>query len=94
MLKKYESMIIIVPTLTEDDSKQELEKINSFIKKNGGEVLNTDDQGKKHLAYKINDFNEGYYFVNYFNLDTTKVSRLERMYKLNENVIRYNIQTK
>ncbi len=94
MLKKYESMIIIVPTLTEDDSKQELEKINSFIKKNGGEVLNTDDLGKKRLAYKINDFNEGYYFVNYFNFDTAKVSELERMYKLNENVIRYNIQTK
>ncbi len=94
MLNKYESMIIIVPTLTEDDSKQELEKINSFIKKNGGEVLNTDDLGKKRLAYKINDFNEGYYFVNYFNFDTTKVSKLERMYKLNENVIRYNIQTK
>ena len=87
-------MIIIVPTLTEDDSKQELEKINSFIKKKGGEVLNTDDLGKKHLAFKINDFNEGYYFVNYFNFDTTKVSELERMYKLNENVIRYNIQTK
>lgn len=94
MLKKYESMIIIVSTLTEEDSKQELEKINSFIKKNGGEVLNTDDWGKKRLAYKINDFNEGYYFVNYFNFDTNKVSKLERMYKLNENVIRYNIQTK
>ncbi len=94
MLKKYESMIIIAPTLTEEDSKQELEKINSFIKKNGGEVLNTDDLGKKRLAYKINDFNEGYYFVNYFNFDTTKVSKLERIYKLNENVIRYNIQTK
>ena len=94
MLNKYESMIIIVPTLTEDDSKQELEKINSFIKKNGGEVLNTDDLGKKRLAYKINDFNEGYYFVIYFNFDTNKVSKLERMYKLNENIIRYNIQTK
>ncbi|MBC8416362.1 MAG: 30S ribosomal protein S6 [Candidatus Cloacimonetes bacterium] len=94
MLKKYESMIIIVPTLTEDDSKQELEKISSFIKKNGGEVINTDDLGKKRLAFKINDFNEGYYFVNYFNFDTAKVSELERMYKLNENVIRYNIQTK
>jgi small subunit ribosomal protein S6 len=94
VLKKYENMIILSPTINEDISKEENEKLLSFIKKKGGEVIETDELGKRTLAYEIQDFNEGYYFVNYFNLDPQKVSEYERTLRINENVIRYNILTK
>ena len=94
MLKKYENMIILLPTLDENVSKEENEKILSFIKKKGGEIIETDEWGKRTLAYEIQDFNEGYYFVNYFNLDPQKVSEYEKKLRINEKVIRYNILTK
>ncbi len=94
MLKKYESMIVIAPSLKDEDAKKENEKVHSFIKKKGGKLLNSEEWGKKNLAYTIRNFTEGYYFVNHFNFDALKISELERLYKLNENFIRYNILAK
>ena len=94
MLNKYESMVVITPTLSEENAKKENESIKSFIKENGGEILNSDEWGKKRLAYQINKFKEGYYFINYFTLDSTKLTELDRFYKLHEYVIRNNILTK
>lgn len=94
MLKKYESMIIVLPSLTEENAKAVNEKVHSYIKENGGEVLNTDEWGKKRMAYEIQNNREGYYFVNYFTFDPANVTKLDRFFKLNENIIRHNILTK
>jgi len=94
MLNKYESMVVITPTLSEENAKKENELIQNFIKEKGGEIINTDEWGKKRLAYQIRNFKEGYYFINYFTLDPTKTIELDQFYKLHEYVIRYNILTK
>ena len=94
MLNKYESMVVITPTLSEENAKKENELIQNFIKEKGGEIINTDEWGKKRLAYQIREFKVGYYFINYFTLDQTKVIELDQFYKLHEYVIRYNILTK
>ncbi len=94
MLKNYESMIVITPDLSNDDAKKENEKITSFITKNKGSIDNTDEWGKKKLAYEIRKFKEGFYFVNYIQFDPEKISELERTYRINENIIRYNILVK
>ena len=94
MLNKYESMVVITPTLSEENAKKENELIQNFIKEKGGEIINTDEWGKKRLAYQIRNFKEGYYFINYFTLDSTKAIELDQFYKLHEYVIRNNILTK
>lgn len=94
MLKKYESMIIVLPSLSEDNAKQVNETFHSYIKENGGEVLNFDEWGKKRLAYEIDTVREGYYFVNYYTFDPAKINDLDRNLKLNENVLRHNILVK
>jgi len=94
MLNNYESMVVITPTLSEENAKKENESIKDFIKENGGEIINSNEWGKKRLAYQISKFKEGYYFINYFTLDSTKLTELDRFYKLHEYVIRNNILTK
>ena len=94
MLKNYESMIVISPEFSIDDAKKENEKSTSFITENKGSIDNTDEWGKKKLAYEIKKFKEGYYFVNYFQFDPEMISELERIYRINENIIRYNILVK
>ena len=94
MERSYESMIVVVPTINEDDAKKENEKILSFIQKSKGEIVNTDEWGKKKLAYEIQKHKEGFYFVNYFNMDADLVTELDRIYRLNENIIRFNILIK
>lgn len=94
MLKKYESMILISPAVSEDNAKAENVKFQDYITANGGEILNTDEWGKKRLAYEILDVREAYYFVNYFHFDPDKTAELVRYCKLNENIIRYNVLLK
>jgi small subunit ribosomal protein S6 len=94
MLKKYESMVIVAPTLTEEGVKQIVDKFQSFIKENGGEIITTDEWGKKQLAYEINDHREGFYLVNHFTFDPNMINELDRMMKLNESIIRHNILAK
>jgi len=91
MLGKYESMIILAPNLSVEDNEKEQKKILDLIAELGGEHTKTDTWGKKSLAYEIMKFKEGYYVINYFNLDTLKINQIDRHYRLNEKIIRYNI---
>ncbi|MCD6182439.1 MAG: 30S ribosomal protein S6 [Candidatus Cloacimonetes bacterium] len=94
MIRKYESMIVIASTLGEDAAKKENEKVLTFVKENGGEVISTDEWGKRKLAYQIKRNTEGYYFINNFNLDADAILELERIYRLSESIIRSNVLVK
>ncbi|HOD53875.1 MAG TPA: 30S ribosomal protein S6 [Candidatus Cloacimonadota bacterium] len=91
MKAKYESMYIITPTLSTEEVEKEQEKVLNLIAEQNGELIKTDNWGKKNLAYEINRHKEGYFFINYFNMDTQAVKALDRHYRLNERIIRHNI---
>ncbi|HPY97009.1 MAG TPA: 30S ribosomal protein S6 [Candidatus Cloacimonadota bacterium] len=91
MKAKYESMYIVAPVLSTDEVEKEQEKVLKVIDEFEGELIKTDVWGKKNLAYEINKYKEGHYFINYFIMDTQKIKELERHYRLNEDIIRYNI---
>ncbi|MBN1948813.1 MAG: 30S ribosomal protein S6 [Candidatus Cloacimonetes bacterium] len=94
MLKNYESMIIFDPALSAETITQLIENIKTHISKQGGEVVSIDDWGKRNLAYEIKGFKEGYYVVNFFNLDPKNIAEYERLLKLDEHVVRFNVLTK
>ncbi len=91
MKREYESMVILSPGLGDDGAKKENEAIVKFITDLGGELVKTDEWGKRELAYEINKLREGYYFINYFKLEPDKVKKLQNKYKIADNIIRYNI---
>jgi len=91
MIGKYESMIILAPNLTNEELEKETGKLQNLIAELGGEIIKTDNWGKKQLAYEIEKFHEGYYLINYFNLDTQKIHEIDRHYRLSEKIIRHNI---
>lgn len=90
-MNKYESMVVISSQLPESDAIQENLKITALIKELGGEVLETDEWGKRILAYEILNMKDAYYFINYFTLSPEKISELDRYYRLDEKIIRHNI---
>ncbi len=91
MVRNYESMIILDAKLSPDVIKEVLEKYTKIITSNGGEIVKTDDMGKRILAYPINKASEGYYFIYYFAMDADKVKVLEENYRIDEKVIRHNL---
>ncbi|RXJ98551.1 30S ribosomal protein S6 [Arcobacter sp. CECT 8986] len=88
-LKHYETMFILKPTLTEEETKAQIELVKSNIEKNGGEVVSFDDMGTRQLAYEIEKNKRGYYFVIYFKAPANAILELERNYRINEQILRF-----
>lgn len=91
MVRNYESMIILDAALAPDVLKAEIEKVAKIITSNGGEIVKTDDWGKRALAYAINKATEGYYYINYFKMDSDVVKVLVDNYRIDEKIIRHNL---
>ena len=64
-MNKYESVVIINPTVDEESMKALIAKFTEIINKDG-KVEKVDELGKRQLAYDVKKFNEGFYTVFYF----------------------------
>ncbi|MFN3598921.1 MAG: 30S ribosomal protein S6 [Aquificaceae bacterium] len=95
-LREYESVFILKPTLSESEVQSRRQEIKDFIQKKGGQVINITDWGTKQLAYPIQGFNHGRYFILHIRSENPQLpNELDFYYKINENIIRWlNIQVK
>ncbi|MCB5229862.1 MAG: 30S ribosomal protein S6 [Candidatus Cloacimonetes bacterium] len=89
MIKNYELMVIISPKLSSDEADAANEAILNLVRENQGEIVKTDPWGKKLLAYPIEKLQEGYYYVNYFSMESTAVKTIGRQLNINEKVLRH-----
>ncbi|MCZ6169177.1 30S ribosomal protein S6 [Campylobacter ureolyticus] len=88
-MKHYEVLFILKPTLTEDEIKERVDFVKEIITKNGGEVASVIEMGARKLAYTINKYERGVYFVIYFTAPTSLIEELVRNLRYNEDVIRF-----
>ncbi|KRQ85965.1 30S ribosomal protein S6 [Caloramator mitchellensis] len=88
-MKRYETLFVIAPNLTEEEVKSTVEKVKGVIENGGGVIDNVDEWGKRRLAYEINDFNEGFYVLINFTSNPELPKELDRVLKISDNVIRH-----
>ena len=62
-MNKYESVVIINPTVDEEGMKALISKFTDLIN-NDGKVEKVDELGKRKLAYDVKKFSEGFYIQN------------------------------
>ena len=87
VLNSYESLFIVDLSNGEEAAKATVAKFTDLIAKNG-EIIEIADWGKRRLAYPINDMNEGYYTVVTFKSESSFPVELERLYNIDEAVMR------
>ena len=87
VLNSYESLFIVDLSNSEEAAKATVAKFTDLIAKNG-EIVEIADWGKRRLAYPINDMNEGYYTVVTFKSESSFPVELERLYNIDESVMR------
>jgi len=85
----YESGVIINATLDDTQIEAIVTKIKELIAANGGSLKYTDLWGRKRLAYTIQKHKVGYYAFFRFEAPSEFILKLERMYKLDENILRF-----
>lgn len=87
--KIYESYIIIDGNLEETAIEEEIKKIETLLLKNEVEIVNIDRIGRKRLAYPIKKKINGFYVCFEILAPANVISKIERAYILNENLLRY-----
>ncbi len=87
--KRYESTFIVKGSLEDKDIDPIIAKTESFIQKNGGSVIEMERWGRRKLAYEIGRETQGFYVSAHFTAPGELISKLERMFSLDESVIRF-----
>lgn len=89
ILNPYESVIILKATLTDEEVDAILEKVKALIEEKGGEIVSTDNWGKKKLAYEVQKERRGTYIVMHFKGTGATIFELERLYRFSESIIKF-----
>jgi len=90
-VRNYELMTILNPELEAEAHEASLKKIETLIADNSGKVDSIDHWGKKRLAYEINHIKDGNYSIFYFKGMPETIKEVDRVLKINDDVIRFMI---
>jgi small subunit ribosomal protein S6 len=88
-LKKYETMFILLPTLTNDDVNKFVKTIEKLVKDNNGNMIEKVKQEKRNLTYPIKKQNSGYYLIFNYEVPTNFNKILLETFKYDEKILRY-----
>ena len=88
-LKKYESIIIMNPSMSEEQAKAEINKYKEYLEQLSSKPVEVEEIGKKKLAYTVNKFTEGNYAIFYFYGKSEDISELERRYRSDDDILKF-----
>lgn len=88
-MRRYETIFISDPDLSEEDRKQLFEKTKDLIGSRKGFLVLFDDWGMKKLAYEIKNKSRGYYVRLDYCGDGGLVSEMERSFRIDDRVIKF-----
>ena len=92
-MNKYESVIIINPSIEEQSIKDLIKKFSDLIN-NNGKVESVEERGTQKLAYPIKKKEEGYYVIINFEAKPDSIDVLERNYRIEDNVMKFIVVRK
>src|SRR5574338_1625306 len=88
-MELYESLFIIRPSLSDEETSALIENRKGVVTKTGASLVRAENWGRKKLAYEIKRERKGTYVYFYFQGPGTVVGELERSYRLEDSIIKF-----
>jgi small subunit ribosomal protein S6 len=88
-LREYELTFVVQPEISDEGCEALQQKLDAVLAERGSIRLLYDDWGKRKLAYEIDRFQKGHYFVLSFLDEGQAVPALERVLRLEESALRF-----
>jgi small subunit ribosomal protein S6 len=85
---EYETVFILNPVLSEEQTKDTVAKFKKVLTDNGAQIVHEDNWGLRKFAYPIDKKSSGYYTVLHFQAAPTVIKTLETEYHRDERVLR------
>ncbi len=89
MTNRYETVFILTPVLSEDQTKETVKKFKDLIKAGNGKVRHEENWGMRKLAYPIQKKSSGFYHLIEFESEPAFIAKLETEYRRDERIIRF-----
>ncbi|MGE3962436.1 MAG: 30S ribosomal protein S6 [Dehalococcoidia bacterium] len=88
-MNEYEMMTVFHPRLSADETTAAIASLEEQIAANGGEMLSTDNWGRRRLAYPIDGVVDGTYVLMTFKMPPAGAVPLERWIRISESTLRH-----
>ena len=88
-MNKYELMLILNSSISEEDRNHSLEELRNLLTKNEVKIEKEDIWWDRKLAYKINKSDRGFYVLFSLEMNGKLIKELSKSINLNKTIIRY-----
>ena len=88
-MNQYETVFILTPVLSDDQTEETVAKFKKILTDNGAEILNEEAWGLKKMAYAIDKKSTGFYNLVEFKAEPSVIKKLETGFRRDEKVIRF-----
>ena len=88
-MREYETTLIIQPEISDEAVQEFCGRLDGIVERGGGVRLMYDDQGRRRLAYEIQNFQKGRYVMLHFLDEGGVIPTLERALRLEDSVLRF-----
>lgn len=89
-VRRYESVVIFNPRLSDVQLKEEIKKIEALLKTNKADVKSVDTWGKKEAAFEFNKQRMGYYVAfNYESANHEAPNELQSILRITDSVHKF-----
>lgn len=90
-MNKYEIMFIVRPDMEEAEIKKTAEDMKKVLTDENSTIIEEKAMGQKELAYEINKFTTGYYYLFVVESNSAAIKEFDRIVRINESLLRHLI---
>lgn len=88
-MNQYETVFILTPVLSDEQTKEAVKRYEDFIAKNGGKMVHQEKWGMRKFAYPIQKKSSGFYHLFEYTNDGQLIAELEVLMKRDERIMRF-----
>ena len=88
-MNKYEIMFIVRPDMEEAEIKNTAEEAKKVLTDKNATIVEEKAMGQRELAYEINKFTTGYYYLFVVETEPAAVKEFDRVARINESLLRH-----
>lgn len=88
-MNKYEITFIVRPDIEEAQIKKIAEDMKKVLTDEKATIIEEKAMGQRELAYEINKFQTGYYYLYTVEAPVEAIREFDRVARINENLLRH-----
>ena len=88
--RKYETLYLVRPDISPEDLLTIQNRVEQSVAGNGGEMIKSEKWAERDLAYRIDNYTKGTYYIAVYAAESKAVTDIERYFNLSKNnVLRF-----